>query len=153
MAFAPSVQHRRAGLAPGLTVALIGLILLVEFSLISWLPRQLSKHNFWPGELVRQETFKRLDELRNRINQWPEIAVDDPDTRPALDQMKAEADKLAFYLRKDGNELPAPELRVLQRKLENFHRQLDKLAAKSPPPRHPNLDPPIRGSLKQEEPR
>ena len=64
-------RRRHTHLLPLITATLVGLILLAELGLVTWLPRQAGRVELGGLEVTRQRTLLLLDDLRLRIASWP----------------------------------------------------------------------------------
>jgi hypothetical protein len=155
LAFERSKQRAITGLLPVITGFLIAIIILAEVSVATWLPRQISKREFWAEELAREQTKDRMDHLRRRIRLWHNINKAGDDTRQTLQLLKQEADKMAFYLRRNQEKMSPQRLQAFKADVDRLHRILDHLQKKRlyPKRRKVDLRPAVKSILDHEESR
>ena len=126
------------------TLALLIFVVLVEFSVITWLPGQIRERNLWGKELVRQKTYSLLDTLRNRTRALSTeeafIARKNVSDMRTLNLVRYEADQIAFYLRRNRYTVSLDTLEQIRSDLNRYNLLIDKLAQGSVFPEAMKLD-------------
>ena len=90
---------------------LIGLILIVELAVVSWLPRELSKRQLWARATLQQRTMLLADDVRARLGRWPQSS--DALTVASVEVLRGQADSMVAYMRSNLDLLTPEQLRVL----------------------------------------
>ncbi|MBN2451378.1 MAG: hypothetical protein JXR77_13385 [Lentisphaeria bacterium] len=116
---------------------LVGLILVAEVGIVTWLPRRLHRAAVWEHEVSRQRVAQLLDSLR-RENQAGQGAT-------AIEQalrrtIARELDRRALYLARHGGRLGPAQNRAVHEELLDFQRILSRLGQGPFPPPYPGVD-------------
>lgn len=117
-------HSRRADALAFAAKLIIGLILVTEAGLISWLPHQIQTAQMWELQTARQRANLYLDSLRNKNGKAK------PATAAELAARKfvgARLDDLARYLRRNQDRLNRNQLRAVQEDLEMYDDVLRRL--------------------------
>ncbi len=117
---------RRADLLALAARVLVGLILVGELLVVTWLPKRLQGARLWDREVARQQTTMFLDQLRTKIG---ELAPANPIEAGIREAVSAELGRLARFLRTGQEGLSAEEWRDLRRDLDRYENVLERLRA------------------------
>lgn len=148
------LHHRRArnlGPVAWLARGLVVLVLAVEGLLWSRLPQRLQGKGMFREKAIRQEAVLALDHLRN-MNRG--VLPADPLTNAAREFLRNEMNRLAGFLRENGNEMTDEQWHTVHADLEVYARILNRLdtgTAFQPVPQ-PDMEQAVKTLLEQATP-
>ncbi|NOY82687.1 MAG: hypothetical protein GXP31_16950 [Kiritimatiellaeota bacterium] len=115
---------RHADLVALAARVLVGLILVGELLVVTWLPKRLHGARLWDREVARQQTTMFLDRLRTKIG---ELTPANPVEAGIREALSTEVDRLARFLRIGQEGLSAEAWRELRRDLDRYESVLERL--------------------------
>lgn len=144
--FEPAAQGWRARLLPTLTAALVALVLAVEVGLIWWLPERVKEIELGGIEMMRQQTMRRLDELRLLAGRQAGSGAS-PVRAATVGLIGEELDNMAFHLREYAHKMDRRQLRQMYSDLAAYQEALAALRRGELPPAAQTLD--VKDALRQ----
>ena len=119
-------RNSRVGLISRISTVLIISIVILEFSIIAILPKQVEKRQIWELEVMRQRTLDLVDSLRNRCHLLSKSGKK-AFYLETVQLIQNELDKIAVYLRRYASKVEMEEISRFYKDISYFQTILNKL--------------------------
>ncbi len=124
--FSKAGHNWNSGFIAFLSTFLIVAILIVEFGIITWLPREIRVKQLWGLEVTRQRTLDSMDGLRLRCEssvKTMEPGLDKNTLKLIIDEL----DDISIYLRDYVSKLDAGQLTEINKDLSIYSDRVNRL--------------------------